>query len=251
MQVTRLISTSIAALGFCIAPAIAQVNPASAQNNQVEHMDKMPIYRVNVVARTTKAINYRHRSGWTKVDFQGTALMPRAHGDAKVDSKQGYLEVDAHFKNIGPASQFGPEYLTYVLWAITPEGRAKNLGEVVLNGSVDSKLDVTTDLQAFGLIVTAEPYFSVTMPSDVVVMENVIRQDTVGKVEEIDAKFELLPRGQYTMNVPPDMRKHAIPDMKRPLEVMEARNAVEISRWAGSDKYASDTFQKAVALLDE
>jgi outer membrane protein OmpA-like peptidoglycan-associated protein len=244
MQLTRIISGSVAALGLWIAPAVAQ-------NNQVEHMDTMPLFHVTVVARTTKAINYRHRSGATKVGFQGTALMPMAKGDAKVDSKQGYLEVDAHFKNLGAANQFGPEYLTYVLWAITPEGRPKNLGEVVLNGSVDSKLDVTTDLQAFGLIVTAEPYFSVTMPSDVVVMENVVRTDTVGKIEDIEAKYELLPRGQYTMNATPDMRKHAIPDMKRPLEVMEARNAVEIARWAGADKYAADTFKKAETLLDE
>jgi outer membrane protein OmpA-like peptidoglycan-associated protein len=242
----RLTGT-FAVLGLCLAPAMAQ-----NQNNRVENMDKMPIYRVNVVARTTKAINYRHRSGSTKVDFQGTALMPRARGDAKVDSKQGYLSVDAHFKNIEPASKFGPEYLTYVLWAITPEGRPKNLGEVVLNGTVDSKLDVTTDLQAFGLIVTAEPYFSVTMPSDVVVMENVIRTDTVGKIEEIDAKYELLPRGQYTLNVSPaDLRARAIPDPKRPLEVLEARNAVQIARWSGADKYASDTYQKAAQLLDE
>jgi outer membrane protein OmpA-like peptidoglycan-associated protein len=243
----RLTGTAIAVFGMCIVPATAQ-----NQNNRVESMDKMPIYRVNVVARTAKAINYRHRSGSTKVDFQGTALMPRARGDAKVDSKQGYLSVDAHFKNIEPASKFGPEYLTYVLWAITPEGRPKNLGEVVLNGSVDSKLDVTTDLQAFGLIVTAEPYFSVTMPSDVVVMENVIRTDTVGKIEEIDAKYELLPRGQYTMNVSAaDLRSRAIPDPKRPLEVLEARNAVQIARWSGADKYASDTYQKAAQLLDE
>ena len=244
MQLTRIISGSVAVLSLCIAPAVAQ-------NNQVEHMDTMPLFHVTVVARTTKAINYRHRSGSTKVGFQGTALMPMAKGDAKVDSKQGYLEVDAHFKNLGAANQFGPEYLTYVLWAISPEGRPKNLGEVVLNGSVDSKLDVTTDLQAFGLIVTAEPYFSVTMPSDVVVMENVVRTDTVGKIEDIEAKYELLPRGQYTMNATPDMRKHAIPDMKRPLEVIEARNAVEIARWAGADKYAADTFKKAETLLDE
>jgi outer membrane protein OmpA-like peptidoglycan-associated protein len=247
MQATRTASALIAVFGLWIAPATAQ-----NQNNQVERMDKMPIYRVNVVARTTKAINYRHRSGSTKVDFQGTALMPRAKGDAKVDSKQGYLSVDAHFKNMEPASKYGQEYLTYVLWAITPEGRPKNLGEVVLNGTTESKLDVTTDLQAFGLIVTAEPYFSVTMPSDVVVMENVIRTDTVGKIEEIDAKYELLPRGQYTMNVSPaDLRSRAIPDPKRPLEVLEARNAVQIARWAGADKYAGDTYQKAAQLLDE
>jgi outer membrane protein OmpA-like peptidoglycan-associated protein len=244
MQLTRIISGTAAVLSLWIGPAVAQ-------NNQVEHMDTMPIFHVTVVARTTKAINYHHRSGSTKVGFQGTALMPMAKGDAKVDSKQGYLEVDAHFKNLGAANQFGPEYLTYVLWAITPEGRPKNLGEVVLNGSVDSKLDVTTELQAFGLIVTAEPYFSVTMPSDVVVMENVVRTETVGKIEDIDAKYELLPRGQYTMNATPDMRKHAIPDMRRPLEVMEARNAVEIARWAGADKYATETFKKSEKLLDE
>ncbi len=247
----EVILGTIAIAASCVAPALAQVSPVSREG-QVERMDSMPIYRVNVVARTTKAINYRHRSGATKIDFQGTALMPRASGDAKVESHQGYLEVDAHFKNIEPASRFGPEYLTYVLWAITPEGRPKNLGEVVLNGTINSKLDVTTELQAFGLIVTAEPYYAVTVPSDVVVMENVIRTDTVGKIEEIDAKYELLPRGQYTVNVTPqDLRKRAIPDPKRPLEVLEARNAVQIAQWAGADKYASDTFQKAVSLLDD
>src|SRR5438067_5040172 len=251
MQRMSPIMGTLATLGLWFSPAIAQVQ-VQVQNNQVERMDRMPIYRVNVVARTTKAINYHHRSGSTKVDFQGTALMPRAAGDARVDSKQGYLEVDAHFKNMGPASQYGPEYLTYVLWAVTPEGRPKNLGKVVLNGSTNSKLDVTTELQAFGLIVTAEPYYAVTMPSDVVVMENIIRTDTVGKIEEIDAKYELLPRGQYTMNVAAgDLRKRAIADPKRPLEVLEARNAVQIAQWAGADRYVSDTYQRAVQLLDD
>src|SRR5438552_1385063 len=149
-------------------------------------------------------------------------------------------------------SKFGREYLTYVLWAVTPEGRPKNLGEVVLNGTTHSKLDVTTELQAFGLIVTAEPYFAVTMPSDVVVMENVIRTDTVGKIEEIDAKYELLPRGQYTLNVSPaDLRVKLLPDPKRPLEVLEARNALQIARWSGADRYAGDTYQKAAQLLDD
>jgi outer membrane protein OmpA-like peptidoglycan-associated protein len=138
------------------------------------------------------------------------------------------------------------------LWAITPEGRPKNLGEVVLNGAVNSKLDVTAELQAFGLIVTAEPYYAVTIPSDVVVMENVVRADTLGKIEEVDAKYELLPRGQYIRNVAPaDVRAKAVADPKRPLEVLEARNAVQIAEWVGADRYAHDTYQKAVALLDE
>ena len=126
--------------------------------------------------------------------------MPAAHGEAKVESKQGYMEVEVEFDNLQSATRFGPEFLTYVMWTITPEGRATNMGEVILNGT-KSKLDVTTELQAFGLVVTAEPYFGVTQPSDVVVMENFVRTDTVGKVEEIDAKYELLQRGQYTVNV--------------------------------------------------
>src|SRR3954468_18997552 len=101
------ISGTLSVLSLFIAPAIAQVS-----TTQVERMDRMPIYRVNVVSRTAKAVNYRHRSGSTKVDFRGTALMPQAKGDAKVDSKQGYLEIDAHFKDMDAPSKFGREYMT-------------------------------------------------------------------------------------------------------------------------------------------
>jgi outer membrane protein OmpA-like peptidoglycan-associated protein len=208
-----------------------------------------PIYHVTVVARTTKAINYNHRSGATQIDFRGTALMPEARGVATVESKQGVIKIDASMGKLRPPSQFGPEYLTYVLWAITPEGRATNVGEIVLNGD-KSKLDATTDLQAFGLIVTAEPYFAVTQPSDVVVMENFVRRDTVGTIEEVDAKYELLQRGQYTLNVNPADLKAIRSDPKVPLELYEARNAVQIARWTGADKYASDTYQKAVIGLE-
>src|SRR5262249_48944986 len=131
----------------------------------------MPVFRVTVVSRTTKAINYHHRTGSTKVDLRGTALMPAAKGEARVDSRMGSTKIDTDFDKMTPATQFGPEYLTYVLWAITPEGRAHNLGEVVLDGA-HSKLLSTTDLQAFALIVTAEPYFAVTQASDVAVMGN-------------------------------------------------------------------------------
>src|ERR1044071_9529164 len=152
-----------------------------------------PVYRVTVTARTAKAINYQHRGGATKIDFRGTELLPQAHGEAKVESKQGYIEIEVGFDGLQPATKNGAEYLTYVLWAITPEGRTANLGEILLNGT-KSKLDVTTDLQVFGLVVTAEPYYSVIRPSDFVVMENVVRADTKGTIEEIDAKYELLQR---------------------------------------------------------
>ena len=162
-----------------------------------------PIYRVTVVSRSVPAVSYRNRSGWTKVDLRGTALSPQSTGHADVNSRKGFIEVKADMKKLGAPVTYGPEYLTYVMWAVTPEGRANNLGEVLTDDDGNAKLDVTTELQAFALIVTAEPYFGVTQPSDVVVMENIIRNDTVGKFEYVDAKFDLLQRGQYTYNVKP------------------------------------------------
>ncbi len=153
--------------GALVIPVSAQNIPRNPTQQTPGSREDTPIFRVTVVGRTTPAINYRHRSGATKVDFRGTALLPDARGEAKVESKQGYIEIEVEFDELDPAaSKFGPEYLTYVMWAITPEGRATNLGEVLLNGT-ESKLNVTTELQAFGLIITAEPYFAVTQPSDV------------------------------------------------------------------------------------
>jgi outer membrane protein OmpA-like peptidoglycan-associated protein len=217
---------------------------ASAQT-EPQKTDSVPIYRVTVVARTTKAINYRHRSRSTRIDFQGTSLLPRAQGKAEVASKQGAIHIDAEFKDLQPASKFGPEYLTYVLWAISPEGRPVNLGEVLLNNDGKSKLNVTSDLQAFGLIVTAEPYFAVTQPSDVVVMENEVRTDTTGTIGQVEAKYELLQRGQYELNVNPAELQPMRTDSKTPLELYEARNAVRIAKWTGAEHYASDSLKKA------
>ncbi len=207
-----------------------------------------PIFRVTVVERTTNAVSYRHRSGWTKVDLKGTPLAPDATGHADVNSRPGYIEVKTEMHKLLPASQYGPEYLTYVLWAITPEGRSKNLGEVVLDGG-NSHLDVTTDLQAFALIVTAEPYFGVSQPSDVVVMENVVRADTVGKVETVAVKYDLLKRGTYTLTGTPG-RFHAVKtDKAVPLQLLEAENALQIAQVANADQYAQDTYQSADNLL--
>jgi outer membrane protein OmpA-like peptidoglycan-associated protein len=208
-----------------------------------------PLYRITVVARTTKAINYNHRSGSTRIGFMGTPLMPNALGEAKVESKQGVIKIDAEMEHLGPATAFGPEYLTYVMWAITPEGRATNIGEVLLNDG-KSKLDATTELQSFGLIITAEPYFAVTQPSDVVVMENFVRKDTTGTIEQVDAKFELLQRGQYVLNVNPSELGSRQLDPRTPLELYEARNAVRIARWTGAQHYAADTFLKATQGLE-
>ena len=240
---TKLICAFLLVSGVLSAQAPVQDN----ENARRTRDGLTPIYRTTVIERSTKAVSYKHRGGATKIDFSGTDLMPGAHGQAKVESKQGYIEIEVEFRNLPEAIQFGDEYLTYVLWAITPEGRTSNLGEILRNGT-SAKLDVTTELQAFGLIVTAEPYFAVSRPSNVVVMENEIRPDTKGQFEVIDAKYELLERGQYEhlANVL-DLKLNR----KMPLELYEARNAVQIARSSGAEQYADETFHKAESNLKQ
>jgi outer membrane protein OmpA-like peptidoglycan-associated protein len=208
-----------------------------------------PTYRINVVSRTTRAVNYRHRSGATKINFQGTDLMPAAAGEAKVESKRGALEIEVEFSRLDKPTSFGNEYLTYVLWAISPEGRPVNIGEVLVGDNHRSKLDVTTDLQAFALIVTAEPYYAVRRPSNVVVLENAIRPDTVGATEAVDAKYELIDRGGY---IPTGYKfDRVVLNAKLPLEFFEARNALRIAQSAGAERYAATSYEKAVRQMNE
>jgi outer membrane protein OmpA-like peptidoglycan-associated protein len=229
-------------------------NPA--QQRDVRTSDEAPLFRVTLVGRTTPAINYRPRSGRTKIDFAGTMLLPQARGDATVKGEKGYIEIDANFEHLQPATRFGPEYLTYVMWAVTPEGRASNLGELQVDGD-DGELRVTTELQAFGLIVTAEPYFAVTQPSDVVVIENIVRKEgtfrdaTIGRAEPIEAKYQLLERGSYLMNQDPSRLRAKALDPGVPLDLAEARNAVALAEVASADRYAVETFMKASRLLVE
>jgi len=238
--------TAAAVLGLLATSAYAQA-PANPTQQRVTD-NQTAIFHVTVVGRTISAINYRPRNGSTKVDFAGTTLLPDGKGYAEVSGEKGYMKIDAHFDNLQPAMKFGPEYLTYVLWAITPEGRAKNLGEVQVDDK-DARIQVTTEMQAFGLIVTAEPYFAVTQPSDVVVFENVVTDKTKGKVEAVEAKYELLKRGTYLMNQDAGRLKVKPLEPGAPLDLAEARNAVELAKLAGADRYAADTFVKASRLL--
>jgi outer membrane protein OmpA-like peptidoglycan-associated protein len=227
-------------------------NPADTQTQQnVSSQDNspLPVFRVNVSERTTRAVNYRHRGGSTTVDFKGTSLMPAIAGKAKVDGKEGRLAIDVELNHIDRPARLGPQYLTYVLWAVTPEGRAVNLGEILPGDNGKSKISVTTDLQAFGLIVTAEPYFSVTHPSNEVVAENVILQETKGFEESIDAKFDVLEGGQYTIDVPAEQLPSAQAQPNVPLDLLEARDAVMIAKAAGAEKYAANSIMKAEDML--
>ena len=225
------------------APTVTDTNPIVEQNG-------IYIYRVKVVERNLDCVNYLHRSDSTHIDFDGTTLLSGAKGEAKVTSERGKITVDAHFDGLSPANGFGKEYLTYVLWAISPDGRAQNLGEVLPAG-MKNNIKVTTALQSFGLIITAEPYFSVTEPSDVVVLQNVIRPDkTNGVMEKVEANYSLLPRGMYAETAGSHTVANPITRNERsPLELYEADNAVRIAQDAGADKYAPQIM--AQATLDE
>ena len=240
---TELLLTAVIALSMA---ASAQNSPQMA--TRVEPMAHTPLFRVNVTSRNVRAVNYKHRGGATKVDFAGTDLMPGATGQAKVESKKGYIEIEVEFGGLDRPTTFGNEYLTYILWAISPEGRAVNLGEVLVGDNNRSKLDVTTDLQAFALIVTAEPYYAVRQPSNVVVMENIIREDTKGTTEAVNAKYELMERGGY---IPTGYQfDPVILNAKLPLEFFEARNALRIAQSEGAETYASDSYRHAVRLMN-
>jgi len=217
-------------LGSAAAPTLAQTGRSTPS--------------VSSVSRTTKAVNFRRAGGSTKLDFHGTELLPTASGEAKVESKSNRIEIDARFESLEEATKFGLEYLTYVLWAVSPQGRAVNLGEVALNHG-SGHVKAISDMQTFGMIVTAEPYFAVTQPGNVVVLENVIPADTLSKVENIDARYELLGRGIYSSsNTKIENAIFGI-DRKTPLELFEARNAVRIARIALADKYAASIMSKA------
>lgn len=225
--------------------AFAQANTQATV--VVESVGPASPYHAVVISRSVQAVNYVHRSGATKIDLAGTALMPSANGDVKVRSKRGTMEVEAEFGKLENPTTFGNEYLTYVLWAISPEGRAENLGEVLVGGNDRSKLTATTNLQSFALIVTAEPYFAVRQPSNVVVLENVVTAETKGTSEAVNAKYELIERGGY---LPTGYKfDPVVLSANLPLEFYEARNALRIAKSEGAEQYAGESYQHAVESM--
>ncbi len=209
---------------------------------------EQPLYQVTVVQSAAKAINYRNLNGSVEIDFKGTVLLPSAKGMASVTNKAGVTKIEAEFQNLSAPSQFGPEYLTYIFWAISPDGKATNLGELIVkNGK--SEIETKTPLQALSLLVTAEPYFAVSQPSNVVILENAIKPDNKEKIELIDAKYDLLPRGEYTKNIAATDRQAQVMDKKTPFNVYQARNAVQIAKAAGAETYAPEGYRNSERLL--
>ena len=235
----KRIASPVLSLLLLILTAVAAPNQSPSGTGQGAPASE-------VVSKSTKAIGYQTGGGSTKVDLKGTELMPQAMGEAKVEAKKGATNIEAEIKSLGQATKFGAEFLTYVLWAISTEGRTSNLGEVLTDKDGKGNLKVSTQMSVFSLIVTAEPYFAVRQPSELVVLENDMRKDTKGKLFVI-GDYKLMKRGQY--------QKKANPlaltlDLKNvPLEMYEARNAVEVAKSNGSEKYSPDIYTKAEASL--
>jgi outer membrane protein OmpA-like peptidoglycan-associated protein len=234
--------------GFFLA-VLTLISYASAQQGTPVTGDQASGYHMHVVSRSTQAVDYRHK-GTTKVNLNGTDMSSDVRGEAKVEGQARGVKIEASLEHLRPANSFGLAYLTYVLWAITPEGRARNLGEMIVDDG-KSHLETTTDLQAFALIVTAEPYFAVSQPSDLVVAQNVIRHDTKGGVEPVDVKYELISRDTYNSQVQPISSPVYEVSNKTPRDLLEARNAVRVAKDAGADQYAAAELQKAQDLLNQ
>ncbi len=225
-RLTRFLLVTLVA--FCAVCGAAQEQPSG------------PVINISV-SGNIDAINYHARKA-TKVDFVGTALLPRAVGEARVDSQGGSVGIAAEFKGLEAPSKFGPGYLVYVLWALSPEGRANNLGQLVVKDG-KSQIRVTTKLQNFAMMVTAEPYFAVVFPSEQVVLANKARSDTKGAVTEINT--QLLQRGHYEdAGLVSEPSKSTLS-----LDLLQARNAVQVAKWQKADKYAPESFSKAEQAL--
>lgn len=232
-----------------VAVVLGTLSQASAQTTLPDDINGYPpAFVMHTTSRTAQAVKYQRQGGATKIGFAGTPMMPSATGIAEIRSQRGSIAIEAEFAELQTPTAFGAEYLTYILWAISPEGRAINLGEVLVSGNHRSKIKVTTDLEAFALIVTAEPYYAVPQPSDVVVLETSVRFDINGTSQGVDARYELTCRGGY---IPTGYKfDPVVLDAKLPLEFLEARNALRIAKSEGAERYAGEIYQHAARLMD-
>jgi len=229
----------ISQASLCLIVISLAVNIASAQVQQ-------SVPDSNLTTKSVKAIGYKVGGGSTKVDLKGTELMPAASGEAKVEARPGATTIEVSVIGMTQPSTLGAEFLTYVLWVVTPDGRSGNIGEIIMNKNGEGKLKATTPAQTFSLLVTAEPYFAIRYPSEMVTLENDTRKNTKGQIFPVN-DFKLMRRAQYEKLGNP---LALTPDLERvPLQMYEARNAVDIAKSRGADKDAPEIFSKATSSL--
>lgn len=225
---------------FRLPAAVVFVLPAVIL--QAQTITNRETVSVSANVKPISAIGYQVDSGSTMVDLKNTGLLPGIQGEAKVEAKTAATTVEAKIQGLKIPTTLGSEFLTYVLWAVSPEGTAVNLGEVLFDNNGNSKTKATTQLKSFSLLVTAEPYSTVRQPSELLVLENALRKNTKGRIYPA-TNHQLMKRSQYEKL---DNPLALTPDLKKvPLEVYEARNSVEIAKAQGAGKYAPEVFTKA------
>jgi outer membrane protein OmpA-like peptidoglycan-associated protein len=201
---------------------------------------------IEMIARTTQAIDYR-RGDHVDVDLTGTNRMPELNGKAKIISKKGLSDIHVDLQNLRPANAIDAAYLTYVLWTISPQGNAKNIGELVEKDGKAS-LHATSNMQSFALVVTAEPDFAVSQPSELVVAENAVPANSKAGAEPIQVHYQVFPRSVYVAPARADIYRNM---KESPLELIEARNAVAIAQARHADEYAPDALRRAQDMLNQ
>ncbi len=225
----KILINLVAAAALYVSPSVSRAQVAGPPDS-------------SVTGRTIQAIGYPVGRGSTMVDLRNTGLLAGAGGQAKVEAKTGVTTVKVDIQGLRPPTQLGAEFLTYVLWAVSPEGRAINLGGIPLSNDGRGKLKATTQLQSFSLFVTAEPYSAIRQPSEMLILENAVRNGTKGKIFPVN-DYKLMKRNQYEKLGNPLALSLDLKNV--PIEVYEARNAVDIAKSRGAEKYAPDIFAKA------
>ncbi len=240
-RITRL---SVFALAICIwlvpKDVCAQAQKAAPPSPTLQ--------AVEVKEPGGQILGFRHLSGSTEVEMRGTKLMPQAATQMKIGSRPGFSEIDINrgaIRGLEPARRFGKDFLTYVLWAVTVDGAAMNLGEITFDATGPVSINVTTPFQTFWLMVTAEPDYAVNDPSPVVVLYSINQENAVTSNKALPVPGKLL---YYTYYSQYDTSPAAI-DTSTPNELLQARKAVELA--AKSGILAVPTPAGAALLPDE
>jgi outer membrane protein OmpA-like peptidoglycan-associated protein len=225
---TRTINAVAAWAVFAVMPAVATAQ-GSEQGQAIASSD---------VLSQISMFNYREGPK-SDLYFRGTPIAATAEGEGKVEYQDGNAQISANVKNLPAPASLGP-YTAYVLWALTPDGRASNQGVVVGAEGGKGKMDTQHGAPQFALIVTAEPHFAVTVPSTMIALYNVA-DDVKGEESKVETLTE---RADYANLTP-----IATDSDTNVVEVVQARYAVAIALAAGADQYAQGDLSTANTRL--
>ena len=214
-------------------------------------LSSINIFAQNDIPRKTVAVTYPVDET-VMLQFRGTTRFPRMKGDARIQrTKKNITEIDLSVSKMPRPFELGAGYATYVVWAISPDGQVANLGEIKRRGffDFDSKMSVTTPLQNFALVITAEPHFLVRRPSRSIMLENLTPYSQSGRTLATSQAIEYFGNSSDYFS---DARTPEIAEIdysKTPSTVLQAKQAVALARFAGAQRDAAEELRQAELLL--